>query len=194
MDKFRLLEGPKRPALQNLKEIKVPALIIVGEYDIPDCHAHAGAMETGIAGSKRVIINKSGHIVPLEQPAVFNEIVLAFLHEKRFFEILGQKGVSEAVRAFQEARERNDHSLDFGERKLNQAGYGYLQGGKVKEAIELFKLNVLAYPDSWNTYDSLAEAYMADGNRELAIHYYEKSLELNPENANAVSQLKNLRK
>jgi 3-oxoadipate enol-lactonase len=194
MDKFSFLKGPKRPALPNLKEIKVPALIIVGEYDIPDCHAHAGVIETGISGSERVIINKSGHIVPLEQPAIFNEIVLTFLHEKRFFEILGQKGVSEAVHAFQEARKRNDHSLDFGERKLNQAAYGYLQGGKVKEAIELFKLNVMAYPDSWNTYDSLAEAYLADGNKELAILYYEKSLELNPENSNAVDQLKNLKK
>jgi hypothetical protein len=194
MDKFRLLKGPKRPALPNLKEIRVPTLIIVGEYDIPDCHAHAGAMETGIAGSERVIINKAGHIVPLEQPAVFNELVLRFLHEKRFFEILGQEGVSKAVRAFEEAHKRNDHSLDFSERKLNQAGYRYLQNGKVKEAIEMFKLNVLAYPDSWNTYDSLAEAYMADGNKELAIQYYEKSLELNPENGNAVDLLEKLKK
>jgi tetratricopeptide (TPR) repeat protein len=77
---------------------------------------------------------------------------------------------------------------------LNQAAYGYLQGGKIKEAIELFKLNVMAYPDSWNTYDSLAEGYLADGNKELAILYYEKSLELNPENDNAVNQLKNLKK
>jgi len=76
---------------------------------------------------------------------------------------------------------------------LNQTGYGYLQAGKVKEAIELFKLNVLAYPDSWNTYDSLAEAYMMDGNKELAIAYYEKSLKLNPGNENAVSRLKKLK-
>ena len=194
MDKFNLLKGPKRPALPNLKEVEVPALIIVGEYDIPDCHAHAGAIEAGIVGSERVIINKSAHIVPLEQPAIFNGIVLRFLNEKKFFEILGQKGVSEAVKAFQEARKRNDHSLDFSEQKLNRAAYGYLQGGKVKEAIELFKLNVTAYPNSWNTYDSLAEAYLADGNKELAIFYYEKSLELNPGNVNAVNQLKNLKK
>jgi 3-oxoadipate enol-lactonase len=193
MDKFSILTGPKRPALPNLKEIKVPTLIIVGEYDIPDCHAHSGAMEAGIAGSERVIINKSGHIVPLEQPAVFNKIVLTFLHEKQFFEILAQKGVREAVHAFEEAHKRSDHSLGFSERKLNQAGYRYLQKGNVKEAIELFKLNVLAYPDSWNTYDSLAEAYMADGNKKLAIHYYEKSLKLNPENANAVNQIEKLR-
>jgi 3-oxoadipate enol-lactonase len=194
MDKFNFLKGAKRPALPNLKEIKVPALIIVGEYDIPDCHAHAGVIETGIAGSKRVIINKSGHIVPLEQPAIFNDIVLTFLHEKKFFEILGQKGVSEAVNAFQEARKRNDHSLYFGEQKLNQAAYGYLRGGNVKEAIELFKLNAMAYPDSWNTSDSLAEAYLADGNKDLAIFYYEKSLKLNPGNGHAADQLKNLKK
>ena len=194
MDKFGLLTGPKRPALPNLKEIKVPALIVVGEYDIPDCHAHAGAIEAGIAGSKRVLVNKAGHIVPLEQPASFNELVLTFLRENKFFEILGQNGVSDAVQSFEEARKRNDHSFDFSEQRLNQAGYGYLRDGKIKEAIELFKLNALAYPDSWNTYDSLAEGYMADGNKELAIIYYEKSLKLNPGNGNAVNQLKNLKK
>jgi pimeloyl-ACP methyl ester carboxylesterase len=74
---------PRRLALPNLKEINVPALIVVGEYDIPDCHAHAGVMEAGITGSKRVIVNQAGHIVPLGQPAVFNDIVLAFLHDNR---------------------------------------------------------------------------------------------------------------
>lgn len=82
MDKFSLLKGPRRPALPNLKENKDPALIIVGENDIPDCHAHSGAMETGIANSERVIIRKAGHLVPLEQPAVFNEAVLKFIHDK----------------------------------------------------------------------------------------------------------------
>ncbi len=194
MDKFRLLKRVGRPALPNLKEIKVPALIIVGEYDIPDCHAHAGAIEAGISGSKRVIINKAGHIVPLEQPAIFNETALIFLGEKRFIEILGQKGVSEAVQAFEEARKKNDRSVCFEERKLNGTGYAFLRDGKVKEAIELFKLNVMAYPDSWNTYDSLAEAYQADGEIELAIVNYERSLKLNPGNANAADRLKDLKK
>lgn len=194
MDKFGLLKRAGRPALPNLKEIKVPALIIVGEYDIPDCHAHAGAIEAGIAGSRRVIINKAGHIVPLEQPAIFNETVLMFLGEKRFIEILNQKGVAKAVKAFEEARKRNPRSLYFDERKMNGTAYRYLRDGKIKEAIELFKLNVSAYPDSWNTYDSLAEAYQADGDKELAIHYYERSLKLNPGNSNAAERLKELKK
>jgi len=194
MDKYAFLKGPKRAALPNLKEIKVPALIIVGEFDVPDCHAHAGAIEAGIAGSKRVIVSKAAHIVPLEQPAVFNDLAMAFVHEISFFSLLGQQGVSETVRAFREARNRGDHSLDFSERRMNQSGYGYLQAGKIKDAIELFKLNVEVFPDSSNTYDSLAEAYMADGQKDLAIANYEKSLKLNPQNANAVAQLRILKK
>jgi NACalpha-BTF3-like transcription factor len=77
-------------------------LIIIGEYDIPDCHAHAGAIETGIAGSQRVIINKAGHIVTLEQPAVFNEVVLTFLRQKKFFEILGQQKTGKTAKETRE--------------------------------------------------------------------------------------------
>lgn len=194
MDKQRFIRGPRRPAFPNLKEIKVPALIIVGEYDIPDCHAFAGVIEAGIAGSKRVIIEKAAHIVPLEQPAVFNELVMAFVHEITFFGILNREGVSAAVRAFRDARKRGDPLLDFSEQKMNQAGYRYLQAGKIKDAVELFKLNAEVFPDSWNVYDSLAEAYMADGRNELAIANYEKSLELNPQNSGAAERLKILKK
>ena len=66
--------------------------------------------------------------------------------------------------------------------------------GKLKEAIAIFELNVEAYPRSWNVYDSLAEAYMNDGRTDLAVKMYEKSLELNPQNSNAVDMLKRLKK
>ena len=46
------------------------------------------------------------------------------------------------------------------------------------------KLNVEFYPNAWNVYDSLAEAYMTNGEKDLAIANYKKSLELNPQNAN----------
>jgi tetratricopeptide (TPR) repeat protein len=62
----------------------------------------------------------------------------------------------------------------------------------VKEAIEIFKLNVEAYPESGNVYDSLAEAYMNDGNEELAIKFYLESLEKDPSNDNARGMLKRL--
>ena len=68
-------------AVRSLSEIKVPALILVGEYDIPDVHAHAGVINAGIANSKREIIPRSGHLIPLEQPALFNEAIIAFLNK-----------------------------------------------------------------------------------------------------------------
>ena len=65
---------------------------------------------------------------------------------------------------------------------------------KIKEAIEIFKTNVKLYPESSNVYDSLGEAYMKDGNKELAIKNYEKSLELDPKNDNTKKMLGELKK
>jgi pimeloyl-ACP methyl ester carboxylesterase len=70
---------PDRVAVKFLSEIKVPTLILVGEYDIPDVHAHAGVINAGIPNSKREIIPKSGHLIPIEQPVLFNESVMNFL-------------------------------------------------------------------------------------------------------------------
>jgi 3-oxoadipate enol-lactonase len=76
---------PTRPAdrvaVKFLSEIKAPTLILAGEYDIPDVHAHAGVINAGIPNSKREIIPKSGHLIPIEQPALFNEAVMNFLEK-----------------------------------------------------------------------------------------------------------------
>ena len=63
---------------------------------------------------------------------------------------------------------------------------------RFKDAIEIFKLSVQVYPQSYNTYDSLAEAYMDNGDTDLAIQNYQKSLRLNPGNTNAIEKLKKL--
>lgn len=67
------------PDYRRLNEIKVPVLIITGEFDIPDVQAHAGVINAGIPDSKRIIIPGSGHLVPLERPDLFNEAVRKFL-------------------------------------------------------------------------------------------------------------------
>lgn len=71
-------------------------------------------------------------------------------------------------------------------------GYHLLAQKRIDEAIKVFELNVQEYPKAWNPYDSLAEAYMNAGKKELAIKNYEKSLELNPENKNGAEMLKKL--
>jgi tetratricopeptide (TPR) repeat protein len=62
----------------------------------------------------------------------------------------------------------------------------------MKEAIEILKLNVEMYPQAFNTYDSLGEAYMNNKEPDLAIKNYKKSIELNPKNTSAVETLKKL--
>jgi 3-oxoadipate enol-lactonase len=192
-NKNSLAEPPERPAIGILNEIKIPTLIVAGEFDIPDVFVHAGAIESGIPLAQRVIIPNAGHLVPLEQPDLFNQQVLNFLNGSEFFQILNTRGVTEAVAMFKEKRKEDSKWTPFSEARMNILGYQKLQGGKTEEAIELFKLNVLAFPESANSYDSLGEAYMKNGDRELAIQNYNKSLELNPNNTNAAEMLKRLK-
>jgi dienelactone hydrolase/predicted negative regulator of RcsB-dependent stress response len=81
--------------------------------------------------------------------------------------------------------------------KLNEAavnlwGLDLMEKNHLTEAIELLKLNVQVFPGSSNAYDSLGEAYMKAGQKQLATDNYKKSLELNPENDNAKEKLKAL--
>jgi tetratricopeptide (TPR) repeat protein len=68
------------------------------------------------------------------------------------------------------------------EADVNNLGYQFLGGGKVDDAIEVFKKNTELYPDSWNVWDSLAEGYMNKGEKQLAIENYNKALSMAPEN------------
>ena len=79
------------------------------------------------------------------------------------------------------------------EGRINDMGYSLLESGKTTEAIEMFKVNVSLYPQSWNAYDSLGEAYATAGQTKLAIQNYEKSVSLNPKNDTGQAALSKLR-
>jgi len=190
----RLEEQPEHPAIEELHKIQLPTLIVVGEYDIPDIFIHTGAIEAGIKNSQKVIIRDAGHRVPFEKPNVFNEQVTEFLNGSEFFWVLNSKGVAEVIEMFNNKRKKDNEWIPFTETRMNSLGYQYLQSGKTNEAIEIFKLNVLAYPESANVYDSLGEAYMINGNKKLAIKNYKKSVELNPDNNNGIRMLEKLQK
>ena len=79
------------------------------------------------------------------------------------------------------------------EQSINDGGYGLMEAGRLKEAIELFKTNVQLHPKSWNVYDSLGEAYAKAGDTALAIQNYEKSVQINPKNASGIAALAKLK-
>ena len=100
-------------------------------------------------------------------------------------------GADEAIAGYLHAVETGDQRT-FGEYELNQLGYQLLGDGNIGEAILVLSLNTSAHPASANAWDSLAEARMVNGDRETAVRYYRKSLELDPNNGNAAQKLEQL--
>jgi CubicO group peptidase (beta-lactamase class C family) len=90
---------------------------------------------------------------------------------------------------------KNDQSdtYDFdSEEALNRLGYQLLGNDKVEDAIVIFKLNVELFPNAFNAYDSLGEAYLKNHQRELALASYRKSVELNPESQSGIMAIQEL--
>ena len=98
-----------------------------------------------------------------------------------------------AISQYRESRKKRPSAGVLSEAQVNDLGYWLLGAKRVKEAIEVFKMNVEDFPNSSNAYDSLGEAYMINGDKELSIKNYQRSLELNPDNKNALEMLRKLR-
>ncbi|MEO7508019.1 MAG: serine hydrolase, partial [Pyrinomonadaceae bacterium] len=98
------------------------------------------------------------------------------------------QGLAAATDTFQ----KRDKKIDLLENVVNAKGYDLIEEKKRKEAIEILKLNVFAFPRSANAFDSLGEAYLEAGNKKLAIENYKKSLLLDANNENARDVLKRL--
>ena len=103
------------------------------------------------------------------------------------------EGAEASLREYRKWRTGRAPSAVVNEDQMNRMGYALIGQKRMKDAIEVFKLNVEDYPQSSNAYDSLGEAYMIDGARELAITNYQRSVELNPGNTNGIEALKKLR-
>ena len=110
-----------------------------------------------------------------------------------FAHMLRENGFDKASQTYADIK-KGIPDFALKENEVNSWGYWLILAyGKIKEAIEVFKLNVELYPESANVYDSLGETYMRNGDKELAIENYQKSVELNPQNTNAIAMLKKLK-
>jgi uncharacterized membrane protein len=105
---------------------------------------------------------------------------------------IASSGIDQAVQQYHDLKAAEPVTYNFDEDELNTLGYQLIRAKKFKHAIRIFQLNVEAYPKSANAYDSLGEAYMDDSNKVQAIANYQKSLQLNPKNGNAVLMLQKL--
>jgi len=99
---------------------------------------------------------------------------------------IAEKGIKSAIEQYHRLKEEQFDRYDFAERQLNRLGIRLTLEEKITEAIEIFKLNVQAYPEAFNTYDSLGMAYMVKGDKKRAIKNYKKSIELNPGNEEGI--------
>jgi CubicO group peptidase (beta-lactamase class C family) len=109
-------------------------------------------------------------------------------------EALDKTSVAEAIARYRALKAKKANEYDFSEEQLNGVGYRLLGTGRVADAIELFKLNVEMFPSAPNVYDSLGEAYLASGNKELALANYRRVLELRPGDERVKETLRRIEK
>ena len=139
----------------------------------------------------------SGSVIPPNATLIFDYEVVSVTEPKlsitdTLLKVFSIKGIDEAIDLYKVLKANQYEKFAFRESELNNLGYALLENKRVLEAIEVFKLNVEEYPDSWNVYDSLAEGYMLKGEKENAIKFYKKSIEMNPGNKAGKKNLERL--
>jgi dienelactone hydrolase len=99
--------------------------------------------------------------------------------ESRFLSLADEPdGLRKAEQMFADTRRADPKAVLFSEAIMNRIAYGSLAAGDIEGAIALFQMNVAVYPNSPNVYDSLGDAYLADGQKDLARQNAQKALEL----------------
>src|SRR6266481_4924526 len=87
-------------------------------------------------------------------------------------------GVAQVTQQLIEARRKDPDAQLFPEITVSSIGQDHMRAGEPKLAVEVLKLVLIAYPESADANETLAEAYLADGQKELARQYAEKALAL----------------
>ena len=195
-----LIDGTKFDSSQDRKE---PIAFPLGRSAVIKGWDE-GIAQLGIGDSAVLVIppqlgygeKGAGGVIPPNATLVF-VVTLVDVKGEALSEVLlktiDARGIDEAVAEYRRQKARGFGDLYTNEGDLNALGYRLLRRKRVPDAIEILKLNVEAYPDSANVYDSLGEAYFVSGNTPQAIQNYEKSLSLDPANTNAAMMLKKLK-
>ncbi|WP_158844424.1 alpha/beta hydrolase [Algibacter sp. L1A34] len=133
---------------------------------------------------ENIIAYGSAHAIFQDNPGlIINTIIKAYSEtlDKNQQNVLLQKALDNAIELSIQAKKtemENKHS----ESDLNEWAYTFLRNEELEKALEIFKLNTILFPDSWNAFDSYGEALLKSNRKAESIEMYEKSIELNPEN------------
>jgi glyoxylase-like metal-dependent hydrolase (beta-lactamase superfamily II) len=106
--------------------------------------------------------------------------------------LITARGVEAAVAEYRKTIAGNERYY-ADENALNALGYRFLQSRRTAEAVAVFEILAETFPESWNAWDSLAEAYLRLEDQDKAEKYYAKSVELNPDNQNGKDNLSEIR-
>ena len=114
--------------------------------------------------------------------------------EEELGEAYRRSGVTAALARYRELRQRYSSrgAYDFGEGSLNAFANELLGQGDHDGAIAVLRLNASEFPQSGEVWDSLADGYLAVGKKLFAEIYYRKSLEVDPQNDDALEKLRKL--
>lgn len=82
---------------------------------------------------------------------------------------------------------------DFSELQINFLGYQIMFLGEPEKALKIFRFNADLFPESSNVYDSLGECLYTLGKKKESLKFYEKVIEINPENINAEKMIKKIK-
>ena len=145
--------------------------------------------------SSLIVTPGSAQFIQQDEPDLVASSIVRMIYPRPTAQIrrtLRDKGLDAALALFAEDAASYPKNLVTPD-VLNTLGYEELVAGRVDTALRLFSRNVQAFPNDSNAYDSLGEAYAVKGDREKAIANYQRSLELNPKNRNALTALSRLR-
>jgi tetratricopeptide (TPR) repeat protein len=95
--------------------------------------------------------------------------------------VIEESGIAAGIKKYTEIKKADNGDYIFSDIVMNRLGHQLLSKGRMEEALEIFRLNVKEYPDSFLANDALAETYLKKGENKLACQYFIKSVKLNPE-------------
>jgi tetratricopeptide (TPR) repeat protein len=114
--------------------------------------------------------------------------------DQRLKQVIDEEGIEEGIKELQRMKDakRTYDKYIIQEWVIQGVGLQYLEEKKYDKAIDVFKLNVQEYPESSTVYSDLANAYLKNNNKTLAIENYKKALAKDPENESLKLIIKNL--